>query len=78
MKSLIVTALLLISATARAASGYHVINRLPLGGEGSWDYVAVDSSVHRLYISRSTHVMVVDTVTDKVVGDISDTRASTE
>jgi hypothetical protein len=73
MKSLIVTVLLLISATAHAASGYHVINKLQLGGEGGWDYLTVDSAAHRLYISRSTHVMVIDTVTDKVIGDISDT-----
>jgi len=73
MKSLIVTALLLISSTAHAASGYHVINKLPLGGEGGWDYLTVDSAANRLYISRSTHVMVIDTVTEKVVGDIPDT-----
>jgi YVTN family beta-propeller protein len=73
MKSLIVTVFFLISATAHAASGYHVINKLPLGGEGGWDYLTVDSAAHRLYISRGTHVMVIDTVTDKVVGDIPDT-----
>ena len=73
MKSLIVTVLLLISVNVYAASGYHVINKLPLGGEGGWDYLTVDNVYHRLYISRSTHVMVVDTVTDKVVGDIPDT-----
>ena len=73
MKSLIVTVLLFISTVAHAASGYHVINKLPLGGEGGWDALTVDSATHRLYISRSTHVMVIDTVTDKVVGDIPDT-----
>lgn len=73
MKSLIVTVLLLISANVYAASGYHVINKLPLGGEGGWDYLTVDSSAHRMYLSRSTHVMVIDTVSDKVIGDIPDT-----
>ncbi len=73
MKSLIVTVLLIISTVAHAASGYHVINKLPLGGEGGWDYLTVDSSAHRLYISRGTHVTVIDTMTDKVVGEIPDT-----
>jgi DNA-binding beta-propeller fold protein YncE len=73
MKSFIVTILLLVSATAYAASGYHVINKLPLGGEDSWDYLTVDSAAKRLYISRSTHVMVIDIITDKVIGDIPDT-----
>ena len=69
----IVTVLLLISTTAFAASGYHVVNKLLLGGEGGWDYLTVDSTAHRLYISRSTHVMVIDIMTNKVIGDIPDT-----
>ncbi len=73
MKSLMVTVLLLISSAAQAASGYHVINKIPLSGEGGWDALTVDSAAHRLYLSHSTHVMVIDTVTDKVVGDIPDT-----
>lgn len=52
---------------------YHVIKSLQFGGEGGWDYLTVDSSARRLYISRSTHVMVVDIDADKVIGDIPDT-----
>lgn len=54
-------------------SGYHVINNLELGGEGGWDYLTVDTAARRLYISRGTHVMVVDIDTGKLVGDIADT-----
>lgn len=54
-------------------TGYHIINKLQLGGEGGWDYLTVDSAARRLYISRGTHVMVVDIDTNKVVGDIADT-----
>jgi YVTN family beta-propeller protein len=56
-----------------AAPGYHVIKTLHLGGEGGWDYLTVDSSARRLYISRGTHVMVVNLDTDKLAGDIPDT-----
>jgi DNA-binding beta-propeller fold protein YncE len=56
-----------------AESGYHVIKKLPLGGEGGWDYLTVDSGARRLYISRSTHVMVVDLDSGKSVGDIPNT-----
>jgi DNA-binding beta-propeller fold protein YncE len=73
MRTILAIAFFLISATAHAASGYHVINKLPFEGIGGWDYLTVDSSAHRLYISRSTHVMVIDTVTDKLIGDIPDT-----
>jgi DNA-binding beta-propeller fold protein YncE len=65
---------LALSMTAYAAGpGYHVTKTLPLGGDGGWDYVTVDGAARRLYISRSTHVMVVDIDADKVVGDIPDT-----
>ncbi|MGA2090433.1 MAG: YncE family protein [Endomicrobiales bacterium] len=54
--------------------GYHVIKKIKIGGEGGWDYVSIDSGARRLYISRSTHVVVVDIQTDKVVGDIANTQ----
>ena len=74
LKSLLVFCCLLVATISYAADpGYHVIKKLPLGGEGGWDYLTIDSAARRLYISRSTHVMVVDIDTDKVVGDIADT-----
>src|SRR5437762_7137873 len=45
----------LSAAPAPGASGYKVIKTVPLGGEGGWDYVYVDSSARRVYISRGTH-----------------------
>ena len=54
-------------------SGYKVVEKTTLGGEGGWDYLTVDPQSRRLYISRSTHVMVVDVDTSKVVGDIPHT-----
>jgi DNA-binding beta-propeller fold protein YncE len=71
----IVLVLLWASPTAvmaAGASGYHILTRLTLGGEGFWDYLAMDSDARRLYISRWTHVMVVDADSYKVVGDIPD------
>jgi len=56
-----------------ADPGYHVINRIPVGGEGGWDYLTVDSAARRLYVSHATHVVVIDLDSDKVVGDIPDT-----
>jgi len=70
---LLFCSLLVCTASYAAAPGYHVIKKLQLGGEGGWDYLTVDSTARQLYISRSTHVMVVDIDTDKVVGDIADT-----
>jgi DNA-binding beta-propeller fold protein YncE len=56
-----------------ADPGYHVIKTYKLGGDGGWDYLNLDSSSRRLYISRATHVMVIDADSGKPVGDIPDT-----
>jgi hypothetical protein len=41
-------------------------------GEGGWDYLTVGASVHRLYVSRATHVKVVDTRKKTAGGVIPD------
>jgi DNA-binding beta-propeller fold protein YncE len=60
-------------AVAAAAPGYHVIKTYKLGGEGGWDYLTVDAPARRFYISRGTHVIVLDADSGKNVGDIPDT-----
>lgn len=55
-------------------SGYHLLKKIKLGGTGGWDYLEVDPATHHLFISRSTHVIVVDPSDGKVVGDIPDTQ----
>ena len=41
---------------------------------GGWDYLEVDKATHRVFISRGSHVMVVDPDSGKVVGDIPNTQ----
>jgi DNA-binding beta-propeller fold protein YncE len=62
------------AAPAPGPSGYHVVKSFPVAGEGGWDYITVDSAARRLYVSHSTHVVVFDTDTNTVVGDIPDTQ----
>jgi len=63
------------SATPPAGeSGYHLIKKVSLGGEGFWDYLALDGPSRRLFISRGTHVMVLNVDSYEVVGDIPDTE----
>jgi hypothetical protein len=64
----------LSAAPAPGASGYKVIKTVPLGGEGGWDYVYVDSAARRVYISRGTHTVVMNADTYAVEGDIPDTQ----
>jgi YVTN family beta-propeller protein len=52
---------------------YRAGKAIPIGGEGGWDYLTIDAPAHRLYVSHATHVVVIDTQANKVVGDIPDT-----
>jgi DNA-binding beta-propeller fold protein YncE len=47
--------------------------RFGLGGPGGWDYLSMDSARHRLYVSRGDHVVVVDVVGGKSIGEIPNT-----
>jgi len=60
-------------AWAAAGSGYHVTTTYKVGGEGGWDYLIADPDARRVYISRGTHVMVLDADSGKSLGDIPDT-----
>jgi DNA-binding beta-propeller fold protein YncE len=61
------------AAQAPGPSGYHLLKKIKLGGEGFWDYLAFDSPTRRLFISRGAKVVVLDVDTEKVVGEIPDT-----
>ena len=71
MSALIVS--LAAAALAVAGPGYHVVTTWKVGGEGGWDYLTADANARRLYISRGTHVIVLDLDSGKNVGDIADT-----
>jgi DNA-binding beta-propeller fold protein YncE len=61
------------ASLAAAGTGYHVIKTYKIGGDGGWDYLTTDSDARRVFISRGTHVMVIDADSGKIVGDIPDT-----
>ncbi len=53
--------------------GLRVVNTYKLGGDGGWDYLTLDPSSRHLFISRGTHVTVIDADSGKALGDIPDT-----
>ena len=55
-------------------SGYHLLEKIPLGGEGFWDYIIFDPVTRRLYISRGTRVTVLEVDSGKTVGEIPNTE----
>ena len=62
-----------LSAQGAAGPGYHKVQEIVLGGDGGWDYLTLDTTARRLYISRATQVVVVDPDSGKVIGTIADT-----
>jgi DNA-binding beta-propeller fold protein YncE len=68
-------ALLLLSCFAIAQhSGYRILDKVKLGGEGGWDYLTADPMTGLLFISRGTHVQVMDMEKKSLVGDIPNTN----
>ncbi|MFZ0453073.1 MAG: hypothetical protein WAM24_04925, partial [Ignavibacteriaceae bacterium] len=51
--------------------GYKVADSINIGGEGWWDYTAVDAPMHRLFVSHGNKVHVIDLTNNKVIGEIS-------
>ena len=50
---------------------YHFIKEIPIGTDGGWDALTVDSASHWFYVSHGTKVVVIDLVQDVVVGEIT-------
>ncbi len=59
--------------SAQAAESYHVTKKIPIAGQGSWDYLAVDEGARRLYVSHGTQVEVLDVDSGAIVGKIENT-----
>lgn len=72
---LAVLALNLVEGRCGYAAGetYSFVKEIPVGGEGGWDYLLVDESARRLYVSHASKVVVIDLDKESVVGEITDT-----
>ncbi len=58
------------AAPAMAQANWAVEKTFHIGGDGGMDYITADETNHRLYVPRSTHTMVIDADSGKVIGDI--------
>lgn len=60
------------ASPARAAD-YRVLQQFPIAGGGGWDYLTLDAATHRLFISRSDQVLVLNTRNGALLATIPDT-----
>jgi YVTN family beta-propeller protein len=69
------TAILLFTCLVASASAgdYQITKKIPIPGQGSWDYLIVDESARRLYVSHGTQVEVLDVDSGAIVGSIPKT-----
>ena len=70
---LIILIAIFVAAVCQAEELYHFIKEIPVGGEGGWDYLFVDSAGRRLYASHASKVVVIDIDKDAVAGEITNT-----
>ena len=58
------------SPSVPTGSGYHLAATWKPRGEGGWDYCTVDPAAHRLYVTRTDRVQVIDTEDGKTIGEV--------
>jgi YVTN family beta-propeller protein len=61
---------------ASAEGPYSVIDKWTIGGEGGWDYLAVDPAAPHLFITHGPRVEIVDTGTGTAIGSITDLKGT--
>jgi len=62
-----------LAAPGAAQAQTFKVQKYSIGGEGGTDYLNAEPGTGRVFVSRSSHVMVVDGLTGKVLADIPDT-----
>jgi hypothetical protein len=69
--SLLIMAAFALSTRAFAQGEWTVEKTFRVGGEGGFDYITFDATSHRLYVPRSTHMMVVDADSGARLADVT-------
>ena len=62
-----------LNSPGSASAQTFKVERYSIGGDGGTDYLTAEPGTGRVFVSRGTHVMVIDGRTGKVIGDIPDT-----
>ena len=62
-----------LAAPSAASAQNYKVEKWNIGGDGGTDYVTAEAGTGRVFVSRGTHMMVIDGPTGKVLGDIPNT-----
>lgn len=64
-------ALCVNSTRAAELAAYPITKAIPLGSPERWDFLAFDSTSHRIYVAHHTEITVVDGRTGEIVGRVA-------
>jgi YVTN family beta-propeller protein len=64
---------LFLSTSAFSQETYHLVKKIPIPGQGGFDYLTIDAGARRLYVSHGTQVEVLDVDSGVIVGKIPNT-----
>ncbi len=68
--AVLVLSFALLVTPALATDSYKIAKKISIPGQGGWDYLKVDESARRLYISHGTRVDVLDVDSGEILGNI--------
>ncbi len=71
-RSILAAVVTLLAAAPAVPAQHFTATKMDIGGQGAFDYLTADPATGRVFVSRGSHIMVVDGATGKVLGDITD------
>lgn len=71
--SFVISALVTLALPCAASAQNFKMDKYDIKGEGGTDYITAEPGTGRVFVSRGTHMMIVDGATGKVLGDIPNT-----
>src|SRR5215470_10557005 len=79
VRAIVLGVLVIVSAKLGLAAqlgplSYHLAATYKVGGDGGWDYATLHRG--RLYVTRTTHTMVIEVATGRVIADIGGQQGS--
>src|ERR1019366_2922856 len=58
------------AALSHAAGGYRLIKKIPIPGEGQWDYIGIDSANRHVFVSHGPQLEILNADTYALDGKI--------
>jgi DNA-binding beta-propeller fold protein YncE len=58
------------NVSAQAPVNFELYKKISIPGNGGYDYMTIDTTNKRLYVSHGTNVTVIDLKTDQIIGNI--------